>query len=576
MKLAEAVKCANAPQPTDETPLNLAVVCGFEPLHLKTFLTAYLRRDNPDRAVALEFGLYEGLFDFLQELADQPTGPVAVILEWSDLDLRLGYRASADLLGQQQDILDHVTRQLARLKLLIGKIAARSRLCFVGPLLPLPSHLVAGSGQIGVFEAKLRYLLSGFEAELADLDSVSLLYREARTDDQARVSFKSLLTAGYPYSLEETDQLAELVCAHMTTRPAMKGIITDLDNTLWRGILGDDGVDGVSWNQDQGSQNHGLYQQLLGVLAEQGILVAISSKNEQELVEQALARQDLLLAKDNIFPVKASWGQKSQAVAEILTSWNILPDSVVFIDDNQVELEEVSTAFPELTCLQFPTYDPDQVVALLSRLRDMFVFKTAGLEDRLRLSSLKANAEFEAGLVGGGVTDQEAFLLNCAPELTIEFTRSDSGGRPFELLNKTNQFNLNGARMSAADWDRGVMSGDLLLMTASYADKFGPLGSISTMLARPSQQGEGMEIMSWVMSCRAFSRRIEFQMLDALFSSTGCREVLFDYRATGKNKPFAKFMDPLFPGGIGEKANLNVAEFRARCPRLYHKVTLKE
>src|SRR5260370_10187647 len=123
----------------------------------------------------------------------------------------------------------------------------------------------------------------------------------------------------------------------------MKGLITDLDDTLWSGLVGEVGVGAVSWNLAEHSQIHGLYQQELRHLSEMGVLLAIATKNDTNVVEAALERGDLYVPVSSFYPVRVRWGPKSGSVAEILQAWNIGPESVVFVDDSLLELSEVQT-----------------------------------------------------------------------------------------------------------------------------------------------------------------------------------------------------------------------------------------
>jgi FkbH-like protein len=173
------------------------------------------------------------------------------------------------------------------------------------------------------------------------------------------------LLAGFPYTSAYADSLACSLAEVLWPSPPRKGLITDLDDTLWAGIVGEIGVSGVAWLQESHAQIHGLYQQMLGSLASSGILLAVASKNEQATAEAALARKDLLLDAGALFPVVANWGPKSVSVAEILRTWNIGADAVVFVDDNPMELEEVRTAFPAITCLHFARKDPARVWQML-------------------------------------------------------------------------------------------------------------------------------------------------------------------------------------------------------------------
>src|SRR5204863_9577670 len=129
-----------------------------------------------------------------------------------------------------------------------------------------------------------------------------------------RFDVKAEITSGFPYSLEHASSLAELLAAFIQDSPPKKGLITDLDDTLWAGILGEIGVDRITWDMAGHAHMHGLYQQFLGSLASAGVLLAAASKNDRALVEQALARGDMLLSKESLFPLDVHWKPKSESV----------------------------------------------------------------------------------------------------------------------------------------------------------------------------------------------------------------------------------------------------------------------
>jgi FkbH-like protein len=274
---------------------------------------------------------------------------------------------------------------------------------------------------------------------------------------------------------------------------------------------------------------------MLSLLAENGVLLAIASKNERTTVEQGLARQDLLVSRDAFFPVLASWGPKSAAVEQIIRTWNINADSVVFLDDNLMELSEVQAAHPAITTLQFRPKDPTAVWDLLSRLRNLFGKPTVLAEDRLRAASIRSGAAYQrASAAANG-----DFLPTLCGRVTINYHKDPQDKRPLELINKTNQFNLNGTRVAEGDWLARMQSDDAIAATISYEDKFGALGKIAALLG--VRHGQEIRITSWVMSCRAFSRKIEHHTLDSLFRVCGARHLQFDYCATDRNQPLQQF-----------------------------------
>jgi FkbH-like protein len=142
--------------------------------------------------------------------------------------------------------------------------------------------------------------------------------------------------------------------------------------------------------------------------------------------------------------------------------------------------------------------------------------------------------------------------------------------RPLELVNKTNQFNLNGLRITETAWRERLNRPETVLQVVNYSDKFGPLGKIGVLLG--SQEGDTVTVDAWVLSCRAFSRRIEFQCLSQLFAREGVRRVRFSFLATPKNGPLQSFLGHFFQGPLEPGLELTAAGFEAKAPKLYHRV----
>ena len=298
----------------------------------------------------------------------------------------------------------------------------------------------------------------------------------------------------------------------------MKGLITDLDETFWAGIVGEVGAGAVSWSLADHTQVHGLYQQMLAHLAEMGVLLAIASKNELAVVEEALRRDDLLVPADSIFPIRANWGPKSESVAEILRAWNIGADSVVFVDDSAMELDEVQKAFPSMTCLQFLKKQPAKVMEVLEQLRDLFGKSSIQREDALRQASVRANASVQEAVRASPGSE---FVRQLRGTVIFDCRKDPRNKRLLELINKTNQFNLNGVRLTEGQWLRHLEDQHARVIGVGYEDKFGPLGTIGVVCGR-QVDGE-FELTNWVLSCRAFSRQIEDHMLALLLTSRDMR-----------------------------------------------------
>jgi FkbH-like protein len=572
MKLIEALEILRRPVADAAPRFDVFLACGFTPLHLQTFLAAELRRLR-EQPVTVKTGLFGDLAGNLERLDAQSLQSLAVIIEWSDLDPRLGARTLGGWLpAELAGIMSAASSAGARLQRALIEVSARVPVVVCMPTLPFPPMFPTRADQGGLFETGLRELSASLAHSLAAQSAVRVAnaqFLDSISAPGQRYDVKSDVTAGFPYTLHHASALAELFADLIQPRPPKKGLITDLDDTLWAGIVGDDGVDGISWHLDRHTQMHGLYQQLVASLAGAGVLVGVASKNDPAIVARAFEREDLLLSKSQIFPFEVHWQRKSESVQRILATWNIAPDAVVFVDDSPMEVAEVRAAFPEMECLVFPKNDYAGVWDLLKHLRDAFGKSLLTEEDTMRLRSIRDGAAWrEAGSAGEGSADD--FLKSAEAAVTFDAGKSAEDVRAFELVNKTNQFNLNGKRFSDAEWKNFLSDPAAFLLTASYKDKFGPLGKIAVVLGRV--QGRTAKVASWVMSCRAFSRRIEYQCLKHLFDTWEVAEIEFEYEATERNGPLQEFLAEFVKAPLQPGMRLTKEQFDERVPQLFHHV----
>jgi FkbH-like protein len=549
MTLNEALRLINYSRQTAAKQAPLVLICGIQPLHLGTFLQAHLTQRFPGERVEVATGLFGDLRGNIRRAAESSaTTTAALLLEWGDLDPRLGLRSSGGWgSASRRDIAETVRQGLREIAGLVKELAQKALVAIAGPSLPLMPIGHTGGHQATSFELGLRTDAAAFLEELSNLPGVRVLdtaWLSEVSPEASRLDPKMALLAGFPYSAKHADALAGGLVDLLWPVTPKKGLIVDLDNTLWSGIVGEAGPEGVSWSQDEHSQVHALLQQMLALLAENGVLLAIASKNEPAVADQALSRRDILVARESFFPVVANWGSKSASVNEILRAWNVGADSVVFLDDSPMELSEVETVHPEITAIQFPGNNPAAVWQLLLRLRSLFGKPSILAEDSLRTASVRSGAEFQrAGEAFSGESGAGDFLPTLGGCVTIDYQKNLQDKRPLELINKTNQFNLNGVRVQEGEWRALIQSDETIVTTVSYEDRFGPLGKIAVLLGE--KRGEEIQIHSWVMSCRAFSRRIEHHTLDSLFRVYGAHRLRMDVHATDRNQPLQKFLDEI-------------------------------
>jgi FkbH-like protein len=550
--------------PRDAKTIAIYLACGFTPLHLKTLLGAEIWQVSHKKA-EIRNGLYGDLPGSLRRAGQSGADFVACIVEWSDLDPRLGLRSlggwSPTLFP---DIIENGSGRMLEFEHTIIEVCAILPVALSTPTLPLPPISFTSKEQASSFELELRASIASSAARLSRLPNVRVLNVSqpcGPLDVAARLDAKSELLTGFPYNLPHAAMMAEMLARLISDRPRKKGLITDLDDTLWKGLVGEVGADRIGWTLDHGAQIHGLYQQLLAALAGAGVLLGAASKNDPAVVEAAFARTDLILTKDHLSPIEASWEPKSHSVARILQAWNIAADSIIVVDDSPMELAEIAAAHPGIECLHFPAHDWQAAYQLLEHIRDRFAKPLLLEEDLLRAQSLRRTA----GDPSRSVPSYECFLDKAKPELSVEYCELAVDPRALELINKTNQFNLNGNRHTHGSLLRNLQAPGGFIMVVSYKDKYGPLGKIAVVCG--SCHLNTVHVRTWVMSCRAFSRRIEYWCLKELFKHFAADNVTFDFYPTERNAPLRDFLAGMLGAPPYHGCNLTRADFQAQSPR---------
>ena len=567
MTLVEALRIVNS-RAKETARHGFSLACGFTPLHFKTFFAAQLVERTVAGRIDVEVGLFGDLPGTLRRLIEILPDGVAVPLEWSDLDSRLGFRSTHGWrIDRGADILSSVQMRLSELSLVLTELSQRTTVALSLPTLPLPPMFKPPRGMSDPIVLELRRQLAEFAAGLAQTSKVRVVDSQQLdlvSPISTRYDTASDLRTGFPYRPEHACLLAEALANLLRPAAPMKAIITDLDNTLWSGIIGEDGVKEISWDLDHKTQAHGLYQEMLASLSGLGVFIGVASKNDPLVAQQGLQRADLVVPRDSLFPIEANWGAKSESVRRILQTWNIGAESVLFLDDSPIELAEVAAGVPGIQCRQFPTGDAEGILQLIGEMRDLFGKTTVTLEDQLRVSSLR-NSDVA---ITSAAIDPEEFLRQAEAEITLEWNMPDE--RCFELINKTNQFNLNGQRLDEAAWRRRLSDPQSFVLAIRYADKYAPLGKVSVLAGRWQNGIPHIDI--WVLSCRAFSRRIEHVVLQACFERFDCEQLHFDFLTTDRNAPLRELLTDLCDAEPNGPVALTRMTFKSHCPSLYAKV----
>lgn len=326
-----------------------------------------------------------------------------------------------------------------------------------------------------------------------------------------------------------------------------KCLVLDLDNTLWGGVIGDDGVDGIRLGQGTPvGEAFSAFQAYVQALAKRGVILAVCSKNDTAVAEAGFAHPEMTLARGDIAAFVANWDDKASNLRAIARTLNIGLDSLVFVDDNPAERDIVRRELPDVAVPELP----DDVAEYAARLAAGGYFEAVSFtsDDASRGRSYALNAERAASL--SQATDLDGYLRGLDMTLAVSPVDAAALPRVTQLINKTNQFNLTTRRYTEAEVERLAGDPAVIALALRLADKFGDNGLISVVIARPDGTFGEQELLidSWLMSCRVLGRQVEEATLGALIAAAsrlGAVALLGEYRPSGRNAMVASHYERL-------------------------------
>jgi FkbH-like protein len=317
------------------------------------------------------------------------------------------------------------------------------------------------------------------------------------------------------------------------TRPSAKCLVLDLDNTLWGGVIGDDGMEGIRLGDDFPGSAFKAFQRRVLSLKDRGILLAVVSKNDPDIVEQAFREHpEMLIRWEDLASTRINWEPKSRNLREIAEELNIGADALVLFDDNPVERAEVRANAPEVGVIDAPT-DPLAYEAALLEC-SWFDQITLSSEDRARTATYQE--ERHRRLRMQQFTSVDDYLLDLDMVAEIGGASSATLARIAQLVGKTNQFNLTTRRHS--DVQIAAMAGDRdhRVTWLRLTDRFGDQGLVAAAIL--GRQEADAVVDTFVMSCRVMNRRVEQALMAHLAveaRAMGCGRLIGEFLPTRKN-----------------------------------------
>jgi FkbH-like protein len=319
-----------------------------------------------------------------------------------------------------------------------------------------------------------------------------------------------------PCSLEHLPLVAQnIVDVTLATRgKAVKCIALDLDNTLWGGVVGDDGPHGIQIAAHGDGETYHRFQSFLKELKNRGILLAVCSKNEHaNAIKPFEENPEMVLKLDDITVFVANWENKPENLRKIREALNIGLDSIVFLDDNPFERAAVRTLLPEVLVPELPE-DPADFVKTLVEL-NLFESSSFSAEDGLRSTLYRQEAQRH--LAETTAASFEDYLESLDMTINVSRFNPQQLNRITQLLLRSNQFNLTTQRHNQAQCE--AMMHDLegcLPLTASLRDRFGDHGLISIVVGKVDRSVGRLVISDWLMSCRVLTRGVEEYLMNHL------------------------------------------------------------
>ena len=529
----------DTPSGTGTAPVRLAILGSATMAHLHSAI----------RVAALRRGIFVSTYEndygqYLQELTDSNSGlhgfcPNAILFAFDAYHLTQGLHAAlsaADVDALMQERVKQIEQCWTLARAAFACPLMHQTVLDVFPaMLGSNEHRLPGSPSrfVAALNMRLRDLADGHGVDLVAVD-------DAARRDGLHVWHDAALwhRSKQEVTPARAPSYGELVARVIAARQgrSYKCLILDLDNTLWGGVIGDDGLDGIVLGQGSAlGEGFASVQAYAKELARRGVILAVSSKNDEaNALEPFEKHPEMVLRRSDIACFRANWQDKAANIRAIAQELNIGLDAIVFLDDNPFERNYVREQLPMVAVPEVPDDDPALVPGILAAAG---YFESLGItaEDRERTSQYQENRARSELLANTG--DLESYLR--ALDMRMVWNRFDRLGRQrvVQLINKTNQFNLTTRRHTEEDVDAIMTDPGSFGLQIRLLDRFGDNGIIAIVIGRMTEP-ETVTIDTWLMSCRVLGRGVErttLNLVAAQAQALGAERLVGEYIPTKKN-----------------------------------------
>ena len=537
--------------PPGAKTVKVAILADCAIQQLALLLKALAARNG----VALD--VYEGGYDSIDlEILNPDSslyafGPQYLIVLLSGEKLKTRLYDSADRMAFAADTI-------GRIEGLWGAFGARSAATIVQSTFVLPSERAFGNYElkaadsVGAIFTEINYRLavrarSAKNVLLSDVDFLA-----ASIGRQQWLDPRLWNMAKIPCRLDHLPRLAQslLDTVLAATGIFIKCVVLDLDNTLWGGVIGDDGLEGIALGEfDEGEAFVG-FQKFIRELKRRGIILAVVSKNEHANAILPFKEHPFMaLKEEDISAFVANWDNKADNIRRVQKTLNIGFDSFVFLDDNPFERNIVREYVPGVVVPELPE-DPSSYLETLAGLN---LFETASFSEADLQRAAQYREEAQREIIKTQFTNVNDYLVSLGMQIKLERFNAFNLPRIAQLIQRSNQFNLMTRRYGEAACEAMMKDASVAPLTLKLADKFGDYGLISVVILRSA--GEDLEIDEYLMSCRVLQRGVESFAMNNIFAYAqrlGLKRVVGRYIPTAKNDMVKDFFKGFGFERVGE------------------------
>ncbi len=520
---------------TQGSPIRIAVLGSCSIQHLVLALKVYLCKYN------IQADIYQGEYNGIEMdvLSDDSEfykfNPQIVILMTYYGDIK----ALPSMFAGNDELEECLKREEEHYRNLWNHINGKCQCHILQTNFVIPTLRVLGNLEYNCSFSKSNYIqrvnMQLLIAKPNNLDFIDLDFIASYVGKSKWFDYAAYFMSKQAYSLEMIGYVADAIAKMIAAQNGgiRKCLVLDLDNTLWGGIVGDLGFEGINLEvNDPIGESYLYFQQYILALKNRGVILAVCSKNDLEIAKEPFYKNDKMILKlDDISCFIANWEDKASNLRKIADELNIGIDSLVFFDDNPMERELVKKFLPEVWVVNVPV-DSANYASVLA-FENPFEWSCLTKEDVSRSQSYVQNKQRITSI---SYNDYNEYLQDLEMQACIKYSVSNDFSRFLQLINKTNQFNLRTKRYNEAQIEQFSLDKDYCFISISLSDKFSDYGIISCIILK--KEKNLCFIDTWVMSCRVLKRGIENLAMEKIISvakQMGCKRIVGEYIPTLKN-----------------------------------------